>query len=141
MSHAAIDDRLTPLVGRTLRSVEKLDSTWAFVFDSDVVLQTDADWRLVMGGRIRASSPDHGHVFGLPAPVDVVPELRACVAGRIVARASIVPETGDLMLTFEPPARLELFQLSTGYEAWGLSTPRGRLICMGGGRIVPVPRE
>ncbi len=141
MSHAADDEWLEALIGRTLRAVEEHDHTWVFAFDAEVVICTYADWRLMVDGRIRVSSHDHGHVFGLPRPVDAVLESNRSVAGRIVESATIGSDTGDLRLEFGRSVRIELLQLSTGYESWDLSTPRGRTICTGGGCLVHLPRE
>jgi hypothetical protein len=140
MSDASSHDRLAQVIGRTLQSVEKHDQTWMFVFDSQVAICTQADWRLVMDGGIRATSGDHGHGFGLPAPFDAIQKLQTSVVGRIVGGATIVPDTGDLLLTLVPPARLEFLQLSSGYEAWDLTTPHGRILCIGGGRIFEDPQ-
>ena len=141
MVNAASAGLVAALVGRALRSVEKCDYTWVFAFDSGVAISSDADWRLVMDGRVRASSHDHGHVFGLPAPFDAVEKLQSSLVGCAVESAAIVADTGDLRLEFGRSVRLELLQLSTGYESWGLSTPQGRIICVGGGELVHFPQE
>jgi hypothetical protein len=61
--------------------------------------------------------------------------------GRTVESATVVPDTGDLVIQLGPSVRLELLQLSIGYESWGLGTPEGRTICTGGGVLVDVPQE
>ena len=70
------------LVGQRLQSVSvTAESWWSFHFDEHCSISTYGPWRLIEEGRIRVTSEDHGHPFGLPAPVDAV-ERVATSSGR-----------------------------------------------------------
>jgi hypothetical protein len=128
------------LIGQALRSVEKHDFTWCFSFTGGVSLATDAEWRLIDGGRVVTSSDDHGRQFGLPAPVDAARNAAERAAGRTVETASVLPEAGDLVVRFGDRLELQLLQLSCGHESWRLTAAGGEHVCTGGGAIVFVPR-
>ena len=129
-----------PLIGRQLLSVEKMDYTWFFGFGTGVTLATESPWRFIEQGRIVASSEDHGHQFGLPAPTDAAREVMSRAAGRTVEAAPVASDSGDLMVMFPGRAYLQLLQLSSGYESWRLSADGSESICMGGGNIAHLPR-
>ena len=69
-----------PLVSQTLRSVEKKDYSWFFVFADDISIVTESPWRFLDQDRIIITSEDHGHQFGLPAPVDAGESVLAGIA-------------------------------------------------------------
>jgi hypothetical protein len=77
-----------PLVGQTLRSVEKKDYSWFFVFADDISIVTESTWRLLSEDGIIVTSEDHGHQFGLPAPVDAAERVLAGVSRKAVVIAS-----------------------------------------------------
>ncbi len=128
-----------PLIGRQLLSVDKKDYSWFFGFGTGVSLATESPWRLIEQGRIVVSSEDHGHQFGLPAPVDAAREALSRAAGRTVEAVSVNSDSGDLMVQFPERAYLQLLQLSSGYESWRLSVDGSESICMGGGDIAHFP--
>ena len=61
---------LTWLVGLQLKAVEKKDYSWFFTFDDGGSIATESFWRLITIEGVAVTSEDHGHQFGLPAPVD-----------------------------------------------------------------------
>jgi len=134
------DPYSTPLVGRQLLSLERKDYTWFFGFDGSVSLATESPWRFIQQGRIVVSAEDHGQQFGLPAPVDAAREVLLRAAGFTVEAASVVTESGDLIIQFPGRVCLQLLQLSSGYESWRLSADGGESICMGGGGIAHFPK-
>jgi len=130
-----------PLIGRPLLSLEKKDCTWFFGFGADVAVATESSWRLIDQGRIVVSSEDHDLQFGLPAPVDAAAEVLSRAAGRTVGTASVIADSGDLIIQFSGGLCLQLLQLSSGYESWRLAADGGESICIGGGSIAYFPRS
>jgi len=135
----ASNNYAAPLIGRQLLSLEKKDFSWFFAFGPGVTLTTESPWRLLDQGRIVVSSEDHGHQFGLPAPVDAGLRVLSRAAGRTVEAASVASDSGDLILQFSGHVFLELLQLSSGYESWRLLVNGSESICMGGGSIEHFP--
>ena len=78
---------------------------------------------------------DDGHQFGLSESVDAAKVLSAVVVGRTVAAAAIDSSSGDLTIEFNGSARLQLLQMSGGYESWRLAAPGGEMVCTGGGAV------
>ena len=82
------------------------------------------------------SSEDHGHQYGLPAPVDAEAECRRLICGAVVAAVEVRDETRDFVIRFASGTRLELVPRSSGYESWQLAGPGGSLVvAQGGGHL------
>jgi hypothetical protein len=81
-------------------------------------------WRLVEDGAASYSSFDHQQLYGLPARIDAVAELRMRLSGKIVTSAVLDRETGDLMFEFTGQIKLQVLNV-TGYEIWVLRFPNG----------------
>lgn len=124
------------LVGRTLSEVERLGPcTWRFGFGPDAEVRAECPWRILRGG-IVLSNEDHGHRYGLPAPVDAEAECRTLIGGAAVRSVHVWAESRDLVIEFGPNLRLEFIPLSSGYESWHVGGPgRLRIIAMGGGEL------
>ena len=123
------------LVGQQLLKCEVQDQTWSFCFSGEVIVQTESSWRLVDATRVVVSSEDHGHPFGLPAPVDAVARVTIRTVDQTVTAAHISPTTGDLTIDFGGGVHIQLLQLSCGYESWRLGVKEMWTYCCGGGRI------
>ena len=77
------------LVGRTLAEVNWTEQgSWQFGFGPDAGVRADCPWRVIRDGGIALSSEDHGHQYGLPAPVDAEAECRRLIGGAVVAAGS-----------------------------------------------------
>src|SRR5687768_6552513 len=111
------------LVAKQLLVVEKRDYTWFFGFSGNVSVSTESPWRLINEDRIVVTSEDDGHQFGLSEPVDAASRLLSSIVGRTVGAAAIDASSGDLTIEFDGRARLQLLQMSCGYESWRLSAP------------------
>lgn len=133
--------QLQSFVGRSLRSVEKLDWSWFFRFDAEHLIVTEAPWRLITPQGIAIADGDHGGQFGLPKPVDAANRVVSCLASPEVQSVTLDEQTGDLRLGFVEGAYLQFLQLSCGYEAWRARIPRGEVICTGGGLTVLMERQ
>jgi hypothetical protein len=125
------------LVGRTVTRIEKVDYTWFFKFDDDSSIATEGSWRLISVSRIAVTSEDHGHPFGLPAPVDAAQITMLEVGGKVIERFEVDERTGDLSLFFgETGAVVQFLQLSCGYENWRTHHGSQDVFCTGGGSLV-----
>jgi hypothetical protein len=114
---------LSLLLGHRLDDVRKHDSSWEFAFSDRVDLQVECLWRFLVSGRIVLTNEDHGHQFGLPAPVDCLGELRRQVIGATVEDVKVRPGTIDITLTFGSGRTLEVIPTSAGYQAWQVNAP------------------
>ena len=126
------------LEGRTVRSVrhDEASETWVFDFGDEHVLQVMSPWRIIDSQRVALGHGDHLQQFGDAEPVDG--ERAACelLQDRPVQGAVVLDRTGDLHLHFAENLRLEVFNDSSGYEGWTLSSPDGRfLVALGGGEV------
>ena len=101
-----------------------------------IMLATEMLWRLIQEGQIVVTSDDHGQQFGHSEPIHAVEKLRTRTMGRTVEEVKISALTGDLIIELSEKTYLQLFQLSSGYEAWRLTTSSGvDIFCRGGGII------
>jgi hypothetical protein len=127
---------LSWLHGQTLEAVLADPHSWVFTFSGGGSLCTECPWRIVVGGGVALGSADHEQWFGLPETVDAGGQALSLLAPQHITDARIHPETCDLSVEFSAGARLELFNGSSGYEGWTLSSPEGRLfIAQGGGQL------
>ena len=124
------------LVTKQLLSVEKKDYSWFFSFSGSVSVSTQSLWRVIKEDRLVVSSEDDGHQFGLSEPVDGASRMQSLIVGRTVEAAAIDPSSGDLTIAFDGRTRLQLLQMSSGYESWTLSAPGYEIICTGGGALL-----
>lgn len=134
ISYGDID--LSWVVGRHVSAVSLHEPIpWVFGFGAGSAISVECLWRIVERGRIVLCSDDHGHQFGLPAPVDGIVRARELLAGPIMS-ARLREATADLIIEFEGDRSLEIIPTSAGYDSWQMSTPSGRsYVATGGGRI------
>lgn len=125
------------LVGQRLGEIDRSALPyWRACFDGGTCLVAATLWRFIENGRVRVTSEDHGHRFGLPEPVDAYARLEESVGNRAVSSAAIDARTGDLKIGFGPEMSLEVLSTSCGYENWTLHNVDGsQLIALGGGRV------
>jgi hypothetical protein len=90
---------------------------------------------MIADGRLVLTSEDHGHPFGLPAPVDAHAQAEARLTGRRVTGVRVRPETADLLLEFEGGLLFEALANSSGYEPWAFRAPGIDLVALGGGGV------
>ncbi len=126
---------VTALIGHALRSVEQRDYSWFFVFGDDMSVATEAPWRFITTDRILVTSEDHGHQFGLPAPVDAGARVMSRMDGLRISAAAVHNITGDFTVYFGQEIYLQFLQMSCGYESWRLYIRGAATVCMGGGEI------
>lgn len=118
-----------------LESFVRRDYEWVATFDQNAHLVIACLWRLLEGGRIRWTSQDDGHQFGLPAPVDAAEEITRHLCGQKVGNVILRAGTLDLELGFGTGHMLQIIPNSSGYEAWNLLIDRTQFIAVGGGDL------
>ena len=127
------------MLGKAIDKVTWLGpQNWVFHFTNGGSINAETSWRLIVAGRIRRTSADHGQWFGLPAPVDAEVELRTLLVGQKIQAAQLRDDTRDILISFDSGDRLEILPLSSGYESWHITTPSGEEVhAQGGGNLIP----
>ena len=136
-------DDLNWLIGHRLKEVKRYEFSWALVFEDGAGATIECLWRLIGNGRIRCTSEDDGHQFGLPAPVDAEKELRELIVGAAVTGVVLQQGTLDLELRFDNGHSFQLIPGSAGYEAWNFYSATQMFIAVGGGNLTvfgPLPK-
>lgn len=120
---------------RQCTAIHRDEFSWSFIFDAGVVT-TPMLWRLIEAGRIRVTSEDDGHQFGLPEPLDARKDAESILVSCVVEVAKVRDDTGDLIIEFSNDLVLELLQTSGGFEAWHLISSDGQnVVATGGGEL------
>ncbi len=127
--------QLNWLVNHRLESMHRRECDWSMVFDGQVTITPSCLWRVLEDGRIRLTSEDDGHKFGLPAPLDAVHEINIWLGGIAIQKVELTEGTLDLRLFFENGYVFEMLPNSSGYEAWDITNSVDRYIAVGGGTL------
>ncbi len=123
------------ITGQRIKDMGKQDYTWFFEFDGSGSITTESTWRLVTAEGIKATSEDHGHKFGLPAPLDVIDVVKKTIDQQTIKQYNLDSKTGDLFLYFDNNCELQFLNLSSGYESWHIVHGAQEIISMGGGTL------
>ena len=138
---SASEMMLRSLRGTGVVSVDRsAEGIWSFDF-SKANLTIESPWRIVAGERIVLGASDHGHQFGLPAPIDAIEGALKILGSKGVEGVEIDPATGDLRIAFSGEVRLDTFNDSSGYEGWNYSEVTGSVVAMGGGKLAIWERQ
>jgi hypothetical protein len=123
------------LIGKSrVRVHQRYPENFSFEFGTGV-LKVDCLWRIIAADRLVRTSLDHGHQYGLPAPVDAYAEAESMLIGRQVTAVHWREATADLTVDFEGNRQLEVLSNSSGYEPWNFVAPGIHLVALGGGGI------
>src|SRR5438445_152952 len=107
------------MIGRRISEIRLVEPTsWWFEFAGGGTIRADTLWRIVVGGRVEATSEDHGHKFGLSQPVDSATRATCALSNASVRHASVAGDTGDVVVDFDNDSRLQILTTSSGYEGW-----------------------
>jgi hypothetical protein len=128
-------NELAWLVGHRFQSLTRREYDWVVAFDQGASVVVECLWRLVESGRIRFTSLDDGHRFGLPAPVEAAAEVNRRIAGAAVEGVELRQGLLDLELRFSTGHALQVIPDSSGYEAWQVSSGNRQFIAVGGGEL------
>ena len=130
---------LTPWIGKACDEVLRREHDWTFQFGEAGPVVAECPWRIIAEGEIALAGEDDGHQFGLPKPVDGVKRAMSLLSGRPIISVEVSPISSDLKVHFEGDATLELFNNSSGYQAWQATVKRdgksSMLIAQGGGQM------
>jgi hypothetical protein len=117
------------LVGRKLESIERLEyHNWTFNLNDGSTLTVETHWRIISATEIEITCEDDQQMFGQDAPVDAQAKAWSLLAGREVSEVTVRTELSDLFLSFGPELRLEILNLSSGYEAWNFTNSAGLIV-------------
>lgn len=131
------------LAGLSIVEIEHAEpSSWWFRLSKGGELSTHGGvWRLQSPERLVVASEDHGHAFGLPAPLDAPRAARTALHGAHVLEARVRAGAPDLELRLSNGLMLELLALSSGYECWQVCDPAGRCVVVSGSRAASCWQE
>jgi hypothetical protein len=129
---------LSDLIGLSCTEVKKpSDWFWQFIFGkAEAVIGAEAYWRLIVNGKIAFGRDDDGQKFGLPEPLNGVTLCTKLLRDQRIKSFELRPDVSDLFVNFESGARLEIFNISAGYESWSYQATNGKMMhALGGGDI------
>lgn len=123
-------------VGRTCNVIRR-EFDWVLFFEAHRALVLTTPWRIVANGQIAYTDADDGQRFGHPAPIDGAARANHLISGLAVSQVHVHPEFADLTLLFAEGVAIEVFNHSSGYEAWQAEFSDGdgerTIIGLGGG--------
>ena len=123
-------------------ALDEATREWLFRFSDGSCLQVASPWRIIADGRIALGHGDHGQQFGRPEPVDGIAAANELLRGRSTESITIADQSSDLAIGFEGGRHLEVFNSSSGYEAWMFNTADGRwVVGQGGGSLVEATKR
>ncbi len=99
-------------------SIQRREFDWIFLFGDEGTIVAEAPWRIVQDGRIVHAMSDDGQKFGLAEAVDGEARANGLLEAKFVERIELDRMTADLRLHFSSQTRIDLFNASSGYEAW-----------------------
>jgi hypothetical protein len=123
------------LIDLRLLSVIRQEYQWVFEFEGNARVTVECLWRLLEDGRIRITSEDDGHQFGLLSPVVAADEVNRRIVGSSVVSVALSDGTLDLELRFQTSHVLQILPLSAGYEAWNAGNGERLYVAVGGGEL------
>jgi len=132
-------DVLAPWLGKTCDEILRREHDWTFQFGDAGLVVASCPWRILAESGIALADEDDGQQFGLPKPVNGAEKATALLRGRRVVSIQVSQISGDLKVQFEGERTLELFNNSSGYEAWQATVKRdgktANIVAQGGGQI------
>ncbi len=123
------------LAEHRFKSITRRECDWVLAFDRDASIVIACLWRLLEDGRVRVTSEDQGHKFGLPTPVDAAVEVQSRLAESIVSEVELRDGTLDVRIHFATDHIFEILPNSSGYEAWEALDATNLFIAVGGGDL------
>jgi hypothetical protein len=130
------------MVGRTFVDITFHEpDLWSLKLADGGLIGTESLWRIIETGRFTVCSKDHGHKFGLPAPVDSTSRAMSVLSGAIVTNVEIRKDTMDLIIQLNGERRLEIISYSHVYQTWDVNDPFGHEFIAEGGRICEIKAQ
>lgn len=144
MSLGLLDELEVALTGRACW-VERREHDWLLDLGEGMFVAVKVPWRIVFEGRIAFARDDDAQLFGRSVPVDGEEEARRLLGAKLITKAVVDRQTGDLALHFGPETRLDVFNNSIGYEGWNtryvIGGRRWFAIALGGGEMAFMREE
>jgi hypothetical protein len=125
------------LVGRSIKAIEKHESSWLFILDDGSTISTEEHWRLLFIKGLLVGSACHGSVRYHPDLADAAKWALSVIKDAKIRHFSTRPPTRDFLLSFDNGMVLEFLVLSHEREAWavGLKDSADKVICTGGSGV------
>jgi hypothetical protein len=125
------------LTGLFCTAVIKTEHLWQFTFGMpEASLNLECPWRLLLHDAVAFGCDDHEQQFGLSYKIDGIKKAQELLSDSQVKLVEVRDGSGDLFINFENDVRLEVFNLSSGYEGWTCSLKNGAVVvAQGGGNI------
>lgn len=115
----------TVVVSDFYEGIDRPYPTVLLTFSSGIQFHGDY-WRVLESGKSKglSSSFDHNQIYGLPAHINAIEELRAILETQSVIDAELDNDTGDFIFKFTDGLKLHFFNF-TAYEVWEIYFPDG----------------
>ena len=128
------------LIGKTCsRVTATAEGIFAFEF-GDGIINLACAWRILNKGHIALAHRDHGQPYGRGVPIDAPATAMQLLNGRPVVAAFANDTIGDVRVEFEGLYVLEVFNDSSGYEAWSITDPKNYVwVATSGGEVSGYP--
>jgi len=111
------------LIGRRCSRIASI-AEGVFAFElGDCGINVACAWRIVENGNVVAAHRDHGQQYGHSEPIDVSARAFELLKGRPVLSGYADDLIGDIHIDFEGSCTLEIFNDSSGFEAWTMTEP------------------
>jgi hypothetical protein len=127
-------------LGLECTKILRRENDWLFEFGRNHSIIAECPWRIIAERRIAHADEDNGQRFGLEKPIVGSERAAALVAGKKVCDFKIDELSGDLRIELVGETILELWNNSSGYEAWSAIVKDGAqengIVAQGGGQIV-----
>ena len=92
--------------------------------------------RVIKDKKLVCTSRDHGHQYGLPAPIHFPDWISEFIKNRTIQNAVVKNKVGDLIIKLDVATKIELVNDFTGYEPWQILLKTGKeYIAAAGGEI------
>ncbi len=119
------------LLGKQVKMLRR-EHDWVLDFGGGVTICVEGMWRLRNERGVLLTDLDHGHQFGLLAPIDAAARAGELMENGSVTSFSLDPATADLRIWISNGIVVEILATSGGYESWQ-ANEGAELIAVGGG--------
>ena len=111
------------LIGKACSRITVIaEGVFAFEF-GDGIINVACAWRILDKGHIALAHRDHRQPYGRAVPIDAPVAAMRLLSGKPVVAAFAQERIGDIRVEFEDSYVLEVFNDSSGYEAWSMTDP------------------
>jgi len=127
-----------PWIGKKCSDIVRHEYSWQFSFPPAGSVTIESFWRITLDHRVVLCSFDDGKKFDLPEHVDAAQAAKELIFDEVV-QAVRVNDNGDLIVSFENEANLEILINSRMYESWNAASwsesKKLLIVATGGGAL------